>query len=1035
VPEPNCCIPPALTLAAGDEKTWQDYLDDLGAPPWLVVALVILIALAPLAGLAKTLWPAFRGALRRLSLRPHTATARGEADTRRRLASLLLKNLESLESGLPWEAETYTEIRATIESVDSPTRVRSWLRSIRRATVVYRTTSLSSALRHEREQIILLQGAPGAGKSVAMRQFAREVLEQVARGRSRECPLAIYASLGDYAPPDGSADVKSLREHIAAHANPRGSEDLAEYFGSTLTEDLHAGRVMLLLDSFDEIPAVLGSTNIGVAVMPFVDTINALMEGGPARCVVASRDYKGPRMTGWTRLQIGEMSHSEQIQLLKAHRLSADEIAQAERLLTQPRLGFSSDLRNPLHLALLAQFMSTNHRLPSRPSQLFEQYVESGIATASHGDSDDGAILLEALQRFAFDLTARDDAGLFADEEVLAQHVAGAANTSVDDPTVQRLVGGARESRLVVERRTADGRAPRISFAHRRVQEYFATRYVISTPGALSVSELALNGRWRETAVALLQVGAAGEAKDLLAELSKTLQQEADLASTCDDFEWSPAAVHVLELVVSASGTGQTKLPSGITDAATALTQAAWRCGGIGDRKFALDCLPAVHDHEQRHLVEESFAGSSDWIRTAALRDCSALHPLPSAINDSIRRLLITMIAGGRLSYEASSLDSDLGRVYGGHGLVRIRKLLAAVPTVVLVMCLAKIAYDYAIGAATLDLYSLRVEIIVWLLFPLALFWLMQSSVPLSYGGTSRLRQFFERVMHRAYGWQRGENDTETMTVVTTVMVAWMCGLSIVVGVTELVGGEVLLGIADLTFTTLFGAYVLAWGPVLLVAVRGRWLSDRATLREVALVPVEAAANVAPRMREYWRPVGTHMLFALVAQAVGVGIILGAFYLLDHYAGRVGDWVVRIATIGFVLLLPLIIVLAGIREIRSRMRVRRTLRESKMIDGDEFLRKLCSFDEPAEVAEYIRLLTLRQSTDARTIPSDLVRELVRMIERASAVDGDANVNGAIERAVLAGELTPSRLDSWSGEVLDELGRLNEMLRRRTLVAA
>src|SRR4051794_34970513 len=89
-----------------------------------------------------------------------------------------------------------------------------------------------------------------------------------------------------------------LLHYITKHINFRESVELAEYLDNDLQTDMQEGNLVLLFDSFDEIPSIVGSASIDRAVRPYVEVITNLMGGGRSKCIVASREYRGPRVPG-----------------------------------------------------------------------------------------------------------------------------------------------------------------------------------------------------------------------------------------------------------------------------------------------------------------------------------------------------------------------------------------------------------------------------------------------------------------------------------------------------------------------------------------------------------------------------------------------------------------------------------------------------------------------------------------------------------------------------------------------------------------
>ncbi len=231
------------------------------------------------------------------------------------MARLLLSSLDLLEAELHWQHEQFTEIRVTVEQADTRRAARWFSLRPRRHGVSYRTAPLVKTMRQETSALVSLQGPPGSGKSVALRQFARFLLGKAARNGSLKYPLALYVSLRD------------------------------------------------------------------LNVAPDAITTPALL-----------------------RIQLAGMSTKEQFTLLRAYGMPRKFESAIDELLRDPRIGFSTDLRNPLYLGLLCRYVRATNRIPGRPSELFEGYIARQLEDSADVEREG---LLETLQAFSFELTNR----------------------------------------------------------------------------------------------------------------------------------------------------------------------------------------------------------------------------------------------------------------------------------------------------------------------------------------------------------------------------------------------------------------------------------------------------------------------------------------------------------------------------------------------------------------------------------------------------------------------------------------------------
>ncbi len=996
-----------------------DPVQALGLPAVAVGVIAVLLVIAPIRTWLTWLVQAIGSSLRWLSPSLFTKAGRERVIQRRRVAEYLLDALNLVEGDLEWSERSFAEIRAAIRALDSPRITRVPIVGLRRVAATYQTRSLSKALAREHEHIILVQGPPGSGKSVALRHFARRRLKQAQHRRSTLAILPIRVNLRDFEVGPQEVTATHLRDYIVRQANPQGAPVLATYLADQFDTDLRDGRIVLLLDSFDGIPAVLGSTNIDQAVRPYVNAIAALMGGSDSVCVVASREYKA-RVPGWTRLELVGLSHGEQVTILRKYGVSPSQLAAIEPLLHDPRAGFAADLRNPLHLSLLAQYLRAHTTLPNRPTELFEAHVTSRLeAVGLSAGNTDTETLKRALEAFAFTLTARAGLGLASEETELSRALD--LHDVTPDERV-RLLELARESKLVVRVRSSS--IPRLAFGHRRVQEYMATKYVVGHANAAAPSELASNGRWRETAVALLQVGADHDRAPLLDEFDSMLGEAPEKTlSPNEDWAWSSDTLHALEVLVAAYGSDSRNLPDDLRQQVSELIDSAWQQGNISDRKVALDALPIASPSVQERLLESAFSGNSEWLRMSALRDCGMLHPLPASVNRSIRRLLITLVGGGRLAQDAAPLDSDLGRLYKGATFVKTRRLLAMTPFIVAGWCALLIGFHFLMGDAHWSIPSLRSELLWSALVPIGMFWLIQGSQPLSYESKTRLRRFFERLFSRLFGWGTSD-ETEVFIAVLLMMVILNVILITGIGVVSLVEGNYWYGLGLIVVTTTLVANALAWGPAVLVSVRQQLFSDRLAWHEGLFVLVNVREGAWERLRTYGWGLVRAAAAGLTIQLIGIAAVFGLFYLLDHFAGDVGHVLVIGLSIALLAIAPVLVVVLVFLELRSRRRVQRMVRGVTDFSVAWFLENIARLSGPQEVSDYIRTMRLQQGDRLRDLPRAFVRDLERLIE--DPPHNEQDLNSALAKWAGSDEhakLTVATLEGWRGEVLDELGRL------------
>lgn len=954
---------------------------------------------------------------------PRTAPPLPSDETafRRSLARLLLRKLQSTSGESHWLSEELTALSAIVEGVGGPA-ADSRRRGLRRRPNRYSTQPLAQALAQPDADLTLLQGVAGSGKSVALRQHAMSLLEQIESGRTPDLPLPVYVNLRELTAGPGEISTEVLRRYIMEQTGPHGNPDVASYFTHVFAEDLRNRRVVLLLDSFDEIPAVLGSATVDAVVSPYVDTIIELVGGG-GRCVVACREYKGLRTAGWTQLHILGMSPEQQEEFLDRAHLDSGEIDLVRPLLTDPRLGFAGELQNPLSLKLLATYVQSRRAVPDRPTALFAEYAalriregltQAGLDQDSATAADVRGRLEAFLDHFAFQLTA-SGGGLSVAEDDLGLALAHATRNAPDQrERLRRVLAGARI--LGFSATTAEAGGRRVFFGHRRVQQYFASRYVATHPSAVSHEELATNGRWRETAVTALQDGAAEVTGPLLEQLARVLATERDLAGGDGetDFEWSPAAVHCLELLTAAYQ-GRADWPyDSVRPLVEQLVESAWLRGSVSDRKFALDCLPLLSEGARERYIDSAFAGDSDWIRMTAVRDCASLPALSEVTRASIRRLLITRLGRRRSKPETQALDVDLRRLPGTTDFVSVRRVLDRTPRLVIVLAVLTILrpLDTSLDMAE-QLRSLSYRLPT-LVMCLAVFWLFQSSPAFSYDGPRTFR-FLTRIWRQVLATEPARAMAMLFGLFSAAGILMTALAAIGPFAVPLEGGA-WVPVTN-SFTVPLMWFPILWGPSVLFAAQADRITRRTGVIRQSLFITESLRHGFRALRRLldwrWLAAGAAKSWRLV---VGTLSLLSCeIYLLNRFP----------VVAGFLGAGLLVVLLAGaanyflaelLQALRSRTRVNNALRTGDR-GGPAFFAALLTLRDAREAAEYVR-----QVRDVpRAGPLDVDRTTLRLF--ISRLRGhEAPVSPEAQR----------RLAKWEKDpyLLDELGRLDEQLRPR-----
>lgn len=204
----------------------------------------------------------------------------------RRYTEILLNRLTTLDDETRWDDYFFAPLEAEVEVIS---RRRSMKKIV----------DLMRALKADRNsRVILVLGDPGAGKSIALRKLAKELMKEVDRtGR-----LPVYVNLKEWAPerqwseqaPPTAQELRNFILRTLKAYSVFADQFLGEYFDRMLDR----GRFFFLLDSFDEIPAVL-DVNEGSWLIQHLSRLitDFFVSQDAGRGIVASRFYRRPKFS------------------------------------------------------------------------------------------------------------------------------------------------------------------------------------------------------------------------------------------------------------------------------------------------------------------------------------------------------------------------------------------------------------------------------------------------------------------------------------------------------------------------------------------------------------------------------------------------------------------------------------------------------------------------------------------------------------------------------------------------------------------
>jgi hypothetical protein len=286
------------------------------------------------------------------------------------LKQTLKLNLDQIDTATRWNDANYVPLEAEVRIIEGRASKR-------------RIVDLLEALRvDQRTRIFVVLGDPGTGKSVAMRKLARDLTIESAWSAR----IPVYVNLKEWrrrAPwtlddkPTGEEFYQFLLLHTLESLDFNSRSLLQE--GNNYRRLFEAGYFFFILDSFDEIPAVLDHNETSWLIDELSAAITRCVLGGHnSRAVIASRLFRKPKIISEFR-SVFEIRPFSDDRIVKAIRAAATDSDRLIKIVLTERSDLGAIGRNPFLLHLIINHFNVKHEAPHSQAQMFETFLQSNI--------------------------------------------------------------------------------------------------------------------------------------------------------------------------------------------------------------------------------------------------------------------------------------------------------------------------------------------------------------------------------------------------------------------------------------------------------------------------------------------------------------------------------------------------------------------------------------------------------------------------------------------------------------------------------
>lgn len=666
------------------------------APSWLVGIALTAVAAGALVTAVQPLWNiavfVVKQGFKPIRNRLQSSEEAYRVQQRRGFARYVVSQLERLAVAEDWRDDRFAELEAEVE-VQGRERIIPWLRfSPYRNVALRREKSLSKGLARTTDNLVILEGDPGSGKSVALRHLAEQLARKAQKSDSCSSLMPLYVNLKEFRPAQRPVDANAVRDFIVESLTRAHDRNADQFINDEFDRGMLEGTWLLLLDSFDEIPDVLSSTDSDNTVVEYAMAIREFLTGmRNGRAIVASREFRGPAAFDVPQFRIVALTTEQQADLIKKSGLkpTAQDAVHAGLAVADPELRLLA--RNPMFLGLVCEYVRSDGTFPPSSHAAYDSFLEKRLTRDEdrlrkrYGVGRNEVRLVA--EEIAFCMTAMEGLGLSPARAELRKALAADGRISLR--LLDKVLDALEYTKLgrAADDPTGTG-TQHFTFAHRRFQEYFATRVVLRAPDRVPVRELLTNGRWRETAVTILQIQPAEASGPLLAEAALLLAPMTGAVTGEDKenpdalgFPWPPGSLHLLQLLDTGLGRAPENLGPAIRGDSGLLLRAGWGHGRRHDRKWAVSVALTTERDTTIWLVEQAFESRSVYLGGAAYTVVSRMDDPPESLYQGVRQTLLAVAAGRQLKKEHPTLKAQISRLPNPVPLQRVLRLLTVAPT------------------------------------------------------------------------------------------------------------------------------------------------------------------------------------------------------------------------------------------------------------------------------------------------------------------------------------------------------------------
>lgn len=538
----------------------------------------------------------------------------------------LKSELHIINRSTDWNNSFFIPLEAEVEIKDNSSQEREII-------------LLNNAIRkNNKDNIFLLLGDPGSGKSTSLRKLSEDLLNEVIKTNK----IPIYINLKEWnntknwntKNPPTEEELKNfikqnLKERLSSHSL---SKIIDEDF-----DMLHEnGHFFIILDSFDEIPAILDEEESSWLINELSIVIYKFLTfGKKSTGLLSSRFFRKPSEGFHKHIsyEIRPLNDNKIIEILEKRNFN-NNLNVTEIFKSNPEL--FSLARNPFTAVLICSFIENNSFIPEKQIKLYEDFLKKkldNIPSMPDRKKLPTNLIIQSAQEIAKVMFENSNYGL----EIPVKEVIKILEKKFNKNDVPNIIDSLSQSKLI---RIGNGYNRLLSFVHRRFHEYFIAITLIDKKLPLpDLEAIPKDSKWRDSLVLYCELASKKEAKyiaNFCWEEIKELQNDAHSLGS----EQYRRSIHCLRFLKEAFRSRQNCLEDFESKIKSFIITQTSSKKCILDKKFAVEAIGLLKDEDIDEVIINALNIKNYWIKEESFKACRHLPQISNELSNKVKHYL-----------------------------------------------------------------------------------------------------------------------------------------------------------------------------------------------------------------------------------------------------------------------------------------------------------------------------------------------------------------------------------------------------------